>query len=122
MPRFLVGGWTPFGRSYLAVDFFFLLSGFVISAAFEDRMPSLGASKFFDIRISRLWPLIALGVFISFVWKIASGFEPYLVTVQTGLALLFLPNWDGAFNLNNPMWSIHFEIFANIVHFFYSAK
>lgn len=119
---FLGGGWTPFGRSYLAVDFFFLLSGFVISAAFEDRMQSLGVSKFFDIRISRLWPLIALGVFISFVWKIASGFEPYLVTAQTGLALLFLPNWDGAFNLNSPMWSIHFEIFANIVHFFILRK
>lgn len=115
---YLGGGWTPFGRSYLAVDFFFLLSGFVIAAAFEDRMSDLGARSFFNIRISRLWPLIALGVFVSYVSKLLSGYDPYVVIIPTVLAMFFLPTLDGGFYLNNPMWSIHFEIFANIVHFF----
>jgi len=107
---------SAFSRSYLAVDFFFLLSGFVISAAFEDRMPEMGVWKFLDLRFSRLWPPIALGILVAAAVRLTSGGNHYVLLLQTCLALAFLPTITGTFYLNGPMWSIHFELFANALH------
>lgn len=113
---YLAGIPSLFSQSYLAVDFFFLLSGFVIAATFETRMPAMGALPFMGARWSRLWPLIAVGVVLSGAIHLASGGDPYVTIVCAFLALIFLPAPDGGFYMNNPMWSVHFELLANAAH------
>lgn len=103
-------------KSYLAVDFFFLLSGFVIAATFETRMPAMGAFGFLRVRWVRLWPLIAVGVALAAVQDLASGTDPHVTAAYMLLALCLLPAPGGAFLMNNPMWSVHFELLANAAH------
>lgn len=110
-------GMTSFvSRSYLAVDFFFLLSGYVIAATFETRMPVIGFAKFLGARWTRLLPMIALGVAMSAAMYLASGTDPWLAAMCAALALAFLPMPNGLFYMNNPMWSVHFELIANAAH------
>lgn len=106
------------GRSYLAVDFFFLLSGFVITAAFESKMPKLGAIGFLQARVMRLWPLMAIGAALSGVLYLSSGIDPLQAAIPIALAFVFMPMPSGVFHLNTAMWSIHFEIIANLLHFY----
>src|SRR6476659_3354798 len=49
------------GHGFLAVDFFFCLSGFVIGYAYDNRMEKIGAIAFFKSRLIRLHPLVILG-------------------------------------------------------------
>jgi len=118
----LAGMPSFFNRSYLAVDFFFLLSGFVIAATFEARMSALGAARFLQARWFRLLPMIAIGVAMSATIYLASGADPYLTAVCAGLALAFLPMSNGIFYLNNPMWSVHFELVANAAHMIFLRR
>ncbi|MGI4877859.1 MAG: acyltransferase family protein, partial [Janthinobacterium lividum] len=53
----------PSGGAYLAVDFFFGLSGFVIAAAYDARFTAgMGFGGFMRLRVIRLYPLLALGI------------------------------------------------------------
>ena len=59
----------------LAVDFFFILSGFVIAHSYTDKMSHLKLSSFFLMRAKRLLPLSVLGigmgtVYLLLRWKI----------------------------------------------------
>src|SRR5215213_4364642 len=49
------------GHGFLAVDFFFCLSGFVIGYAYDDRIAKMGLRRFFTSRIIRLHPLVIAG-------------------------------------------------------------
>src|SRR6478609_5352395 len=49
------------GHGFLAVDFFFCLSGFVIGYAYDDRIQEMGRGAFFKARLIRLHPLVVLG-------------------------------------------------------------
>jgi len=49
------------GHGFLAVDFFFCLSGFVIAYAYDNRIKKIGTWEFFKSRLIRLHPLIVLG-------------------------------------------------------------
>src|SRR6476619_2224035 len=49
------------GHGFLAVDFFFCLSGFVIGYAYDDRLVKIGVKEFFKSRLIRLHPLVILG-------------------------------------------------------------
>src|SRR5437868_15453571 len=49
-------------HGYLAVDFFFLLSGFVIGYAYDDRWDKLTIGGFLRRRFERLQPLVVLGM------------------------------------------------------------
>src|SRR6187399_1623154 len=49
------------GHGFLAVDFFFCLSGFVIGYAYDDRIGKMGVGEFFKSRLIRLHPLVVLG-------------------------------------------------------------
>ena len=48
-------------HGFLAVDFFFCLSGFVMAYAYDDRLKGMGLMAFFKARIIRLHPLVVLG-------------------------------------------------------------
>ena len=54
-----------FNHGYLAVDFFFMLSGFVISYAYDDRWNKMSLGDFFKRRLVRLHPMIVMGAIIG---------------------------------------------------------
>ena len=56
---------NPLRHAYLAVDFFFMLSGFVIGYAYDDRWPKMKIGEFLRTRLIRLHPLVLLGVAIG---------------------------------------------------------
>ena len=59
-------------HGYLAVDFFFLLSGFVIGYAYDDRWAKMRIGNFFKRRLVRLQPMVVMGMIIGaicFYWQ-----------------------------------------------------
>src|ERR1700755_3414075 len=50
------------GHGFLAVDFFFCLSGFVIGYAYDDRIAKMGVAEFFKSRLIRLHPQVIAGL------------------------------------------------------------
>src|SRR3954469_5592254 len=61
-------------HAYLAVDFFFCLSGFVIGYAYDDRAGKMSIGEFFKKRLIRLHPLVILGSVLGLLWYL---FIPY---------------------------------------------
>ena len=112
----------PFMAGYLFVDFFFLLSGFVLALSIEPRFAhGWSTAGFMRARVVRLWPVIAVGALAGAMsYGIRGGWED--VPVYTALALLMLPlAMPGAaareiFPLNPPQWSLLFEVLANLMH------
>jgi peptidoglycan/LPS O-acetylase OafA/YrhL len=112
---YLVG--FAFGRAYLFVDFFFLLSGFVLTLSADTKMARPGGGRaFLRTRIIRLWPTIACGVAVGVAARIAAGQGGDLAPLVLA-ALLLCPTVTGytaIFPLNPVHWSLFFEIFANV--------
>jgi peptidoglycan/LPS O-acetylase OafA/YrhL len=104
---------------HLAVDFFFMLSGFVMARTYEQRLidGSLSAPRFFAARYKRLWPAMAAGATLGLLvnlWGV--GATPQLWE-RYAFALLLVP--AGAtvpYVLNLPAWSIFYELLANALH------
>lgn len=66
-------------HGYLAVDFFFMLSGFVIGYAYDDRWDKMTLGTFFKRRIIRLHPMVIMG---SIVWSCTFLF-PAIILLST---------------------------------------
>lgn len=113
-------------HAYLAVDFFFCLSGFVIAYAYDNKLQKIGIASFFKLRLIRLHPLVIIG---SVVGLLAFVFDPFsnLHEVYSGkILLLFITSclmvpypivherFLNLFHLNPPMWSLFWEYIANI--------
>ena len=111
---------------YLAVDLFFLLSGFVIANAYLDRLRGgMPARQFMMARAIRLFPLylFGTGIGIGAAWLafalgagLLSGPALLLATVSS-LAMLPSPTWHETIILmpiNVPGWSLFFELAANL--------
>ena len=96
-------------NGYLAVDFFFMLSGFVIARVLErgSRTPT----QFLKWRYTRFWPTMAVGTALGLC------FVPGTYS-QALPGLLLIPILVGKyiFPFNPPAWSIFFELCANAVH------
>ncbi len=124
----------PMHHGYLAVDFFFLLSGFVIGYAYDDRWGKMSIKEFFKIRLIRLHPLIILGVLIG---AICFWFDPYtdalhpvgilkLIGVMI-LSFTLLPTpdlrgWGETHSLDGPLWSLLQEYIANLIYAVFGRK
>jgi peptidoglycan/LPS O-acetylase OafA/YrhL len=111
------GGRPLVPHSYLAVDFFFLLSGFVVAHAYGARLRSrkLGYWRYGLHRAVRLYPLIVLGALVGFGYALAAHTPD--ATAALLPALFAVPVLDGAGStspLNGPAWSLFFEIFASL--------
>ncbi|KAA0121490.1 acyltransferase [Methylobacterium sp. P1-11] len=116
-------------RAYLAVDFFFVLSGFVMCSAYKASLQSgtMPYRKYYVTRLIRVFPLIFLGTIIAALIEVArpgvANRSAHIVDIS--VAFLFgaaaLPvklNGDleqTAFPLNLPVWSLFFEIIANLL-------
>jgi peptidoglycan/LPS O-acetylase OafA/YrhL len=104
-----------FPRGYLAVDLFFLLSGFVLSYAYRDRLRSdLTVGQFARLRFVRLWPMYVIGAtFGVLAFEPFAGVRPVLMALPN---LLMLPAADAveqmhrSFPLNAPAWSLFWEL------------
>jgi peptidoglycan/LPS O-acetylase OafA/YrhL len=123
--------WFP-GR-YLAVDFFFVLSGFVLAHAYGQKLEqgTLSPFGFMRTRLIRLYPFYLLGLVLGLLlpllavlrgWEDASPL-PEIATVAA-FSLLFLPapsySWTGGhlYPFNGPSWSLFFELVANLIYGF----
>lgn len=108
-----------FRRAYLSVDFFFMLSGFVLTRTYQQRLTAgLGAIRFLRIRINRLWPTVAIGALVGLP-SVAAFHDPGDLALFLALNLALLPYLGGAFvvfPLNGVIWSIFFELIANAIH------
>ncbi len=103
-------------NGYLAVDFFFQLSGFVVALAYQDKLANgtMSLSGFAAARFVRLYPMIFMGAVIG------SIFTPIRSEASASsivLAFLCLPTFsaEAVFPINGPFWSLFFELFANAV-------
>ncbi len=115
-------------HAHLAVDFFFLLSGFVIARAYEDRLASsLTLRRFFVIRVIRLYPLVLAGVLLGaaslFIHALMKGdysLSGVLMAVLSGLVLapttVLTPRNPLLFPVDPPAWSLFFELVINVVY------
>lgn len=114
----------PLGN--LAVDLFFVLSGFVMARTYEERLrTTLGPAAFAWLRYRRLFAALALGCAISALAHLWYGKPLEVVLVWLVPILLFLPGPGpngNLYALNGPAWSLSFELFANIVHAFGLAR
>ena len=123
-----------FNHGYLAVDFFFVLSGFVVGYAYDDRRDTLSVGQFLRRRLIRLHPMIVLGAvfgLIAFLLQGSVKWDGTSVLVSSILlsflcALFLIPAAPGAsydvrgnteiYPLNGPSWSLFFEYIGNILY------
>lgn len=56
----------PLNHGYLAVDFFYMLSGFVIGYAYDDRWGRMTTGLFFKRRLVRLHPMLMFGTLLTY--------------------------------------------------------
>ncbi|RZL54353.1 MAG: acyltransferase [Pedobacter sp.] len=119
------------GHGFLAVDFFFCLSGFVMGYAYDNRMEKMGVFQFLLTRIIRLHPLVIMGSVLGLLAFLFDPFGGHPELYSKGkiflafICSLFLVPFpviaDRAFNLfsfNAPSWSLFWEYVANIVYAF----
>lgn len=114
------GGGDAFTRAYLAVDVFFVLSGYVIARTYEPRFAGgMCLSDFGAVRLKRLWPTMGIGALLGMAacW---SDMPSWMSLVLLVLAVLFVPFNSGGnpqFPTNPPAWSIVLELMSNVIHF-----
>jgi peptidoglycan/LPS O-acetylase OafA/YrhL len=116
-------------HGYLAVDFFFVLSGFVVAHAYTERMDSLGWSRFFVLRIKRLLPMSIFGVLLGTAYLLVRlHFHPEMsddlphLLAGCGLNLFLIPKlWRGRatghsmFPSNLVLWTLLLELMINLL-------
>ena len=113
-------GFPVFG-AHLAVDFFFMLSGFVMARTYEQRLQSgvMGPVAFMKVRYKRLWGWMALGTSIGLVGVVLSGGASVQAFVSFAFMVALLPALNMPampYFLNVPLWSIVYELVANAAH------
>lgn len=125
---------STLNHGHIAVDFFFILSGFVISYAYDDRWQKMTLGGFFKRRLIRLHPMLVMGAVIGTITFLIGGREQWdgTVTPIGGVALallltaLMIPALPDSmhevrgngemFPLNGPQWSLFFEYIGNIIY------
>lgn len=128
-------GTQHINHGYLAVDFFFVLSGFVIGYAYDDRWDRMSTWNFFKRRLIRLHPMVVAGTLFgaclfffgeSDYFSLIGGTEPWKFFLCIVLGLLMIPagtgldirGWGETNSLNGPNWSLTFEYIGNILYAF----
>ena len=143
---------TTFNHGYLAVDFFFMLSGFVISYAYDSRWGKKSGNQktvkgnaftiwsFFKRRLIRLHPMVVMGAIIGTITFLIGGSlkwdgtqtQPLWIVAALLMGMLLIPAYPGAgydvrgngemYSLNGPTWSLFFEYLGNIMYALFIRK
>lgn len=122
-------------HGYLAVDFFFILSGFVVGYAYDERLgKTMKTKEFLKRRLIRLHPMVIMGAVLGAATFCIQGSTQWngteisisLVMLSMLCAMLFIPAIPGGcyeirgngemFPLNGPSWSLFFEYIGNILY------
>lgn len=127
-------------HGYLAVDFFFMLSGFVIGYAYDDRWKTMKTKDFFKRRLIRLHPMVVLGAVLGSITFCMQGCEKWdgsqvsisMVMLAMLMGIFLIPVAPGAgpevrgngemYPLNGPSWSLFFEYIGNILYALFIRK
>ena len=125
---------STLNHGHIAVDFFFMLSGFVISYAYDDRWGKMSIGDFFKRRLVRLHPMVVMGALVGVATFVAAGCRQWdgtitpvsYVLMALVLTMLMVPALPGLpyevrgngemFPLNGPAWSLFFEYVGNILY------
>jgi peptidoglycan/LPS O-acetylase OafA/YrhL len=127
------------GHGYLAVDFFFVLSGFVIGYAYDDRWGKMGFLAFIKRRIIRLQPMVVLGMILGAALFYFGASDEFSLIKDTPvwkmllyliLGMLLIPTpasidirgWKEMHTLDAPCWSLFYEYIANILYGLFIRK
>lgn len=130
-----VFGTQHVNHGYLAVDFFFVLSGFVIGYAYDDRWGGMTTWGFFKRRLMRLQPMVVVGTLFgaclfffaeSDVFPLVGRTGPHAFLLCLVLGLLMIPAWPGldirgwgeTNSFNGANWSLTLEYVGNILYAF----
>lgn len=124
-----------FNHGYLAVDFFFILSGFVIGYAYDDRWKtSVTIKDFIKRRLIRLHPMVVMGAVLGAITFYIQGCEKWdgtqvsisMLMLAMLLNLFLIPAIPGSghevrgngemYPLNGPSWSLFFEYIGNLLY------
>jgi peptidoglycan/LPS O-acetylase OafA/YrhL len=125
-------------HGYLAVDFFFILSGFVVGYAYDDRWKTMTIKNFMKRRFIRLHPMVVAGAIIGAsifylqgcaAWDVSKVSAPKLF-VATLINACLIPATPGfeirgvgeMFPLNGPSWSLLFEYIGTALYTFLIQK
>ncbi|MBP5537871.1 MAG: acyltransferase [Bacteroidales bacterium] len=125
-------------HGYLAVEFFFLLSGFVIGYAYDDRWDKMSLGGFFKRRLVRLHPMAIMATFIGVLlfylgadgfrlvndapaWKMALCFVCALFLIPLG-PKMDIRGWREMYPFNSPLWTLFYEYIANILYALFIRK
>jgi len=123
-------------HGYLAVDFFFVLSGFVIGYSYDDRWrgaSSLTTWEFFKRRLIRLQPMVFFGALLGFLCFYFGDCPTYYKIPSTTILMLLGSTLLSAFvipqpnswnlrgveelsSINVPEWSLFYEYIGNILY------
>lgn len=126
-------------HGYLAVDFFFVLSGFVVGYAYDDRWEKMTVGQFFRRRLIRLHPLVVMGMVIgsalfyfggSAIFPLIHEIPVWKLLVYMILGILLVPmppsmdirGWEEMYTLDAPSWSLFYEYIANILYALFIRK
>ena len=120
-------------HGYLAVDFFFILSGFVIGYAYDDRWgKSLTMKDFFKRRLIRLHPMVIMGAVLGAITFCIQGSVQWdgthiaisMIMLSLLCTIFFIPAMPGVgyevrgngemFPLNGPCWSLFFVVLLGV--------
>ncbi len=122
-------------HGYLAVDFFFVLSGFVTGYAYQDRWNRMSTAAFFKRRLTRLHPMVVFSVIIGAAFYFFQGYSSpmarenngwilFLICILTDLFLIpvgpkvDVRGWGEITSFNGPSWSLMFEYWGNVLYAF----
>jgi len=137
------GGEWLFSGAYIAVDLFFILSGFVLIHSYGEKITSgMSFRKFALIRVVRLYPLFLVGIIvgllaITYYGYLAGTLDNDLNKITNALLLntFLIPYLNHEiwhfdtdiltgiiYPLNDPGWTLFFELFVNLLFFYYVSK
>ena len=118
-------------HGYLAVDFFFALSGYVMGYAYDRRGSSLTAWHFIKARLIRLHPVVVIGGILGAIAYYVDPFPSVIHAPAIGAgilamiaAILLIPSWTlpdrgtDYFPYNGVFWTLFFEYIANLAYYF----
>ena len=119
-------------HGYLAVDFFFVLSGFVVGYAYDDRWGKMSTWGFFKRRLTRLHPMVIAGTLVGAALFFFSGpafpktqeveLWKFLLCLVMGLLIIPCGNgldirgWGELNSFNGPQWTLTLEYIGNILY------
>jgi peptidoglycan/LPS O-acetylase OafA/YrhL len=119
--------WGLVQHGYLFVDYFFVLSGFVIAHAYSQRLKTpADAGRFMVRRLGRVWPLhvLMLAAFVGLelvrLWTHFDSVTPFVrdrsvESIFTNLFLIQAFNIHPSLTWNGPAWTLSVEVGCYVV-------